>query len=56
VEGLSADALESRLRGLDPPVVARIQDDRVLLDLRTIEPSEDGELTRILTSVGEIPS
>jgi L-seryl-tRNA(Ser) seleniumtransferase len=56
VEGLSADALESRLRGLDPPVVARIQDDRVVLDLRTIEPSEDGELTRILTSVGEIPS
>jgi len=50
VEGLSADALESRLRALDPPVVARIQDDRVVLDLRTISPADDVELTRALLS------
>jgi len=51
VDGVSADALESRLRALDPPVVARIQDDRVVLDLRTIEPSEDEAFGRTLTGV-----
>jgi L-seryl-tRNA(Ser) seleniumtransferase len=51
VDGVSADALESRLRALDPPVVARIQDDRVVLDLRTIGPSEDGDLAHILTHI-----
>jgi len=56
MDWLSADALESRLRSLDPPVVARIQDDRVVLDLRTIEPADDAELTQILTSVGQAPS
>jgi L-seryl-tRNA(Ser) seleniumtransferase len=48
VDGLSADALESRLRALDPPVIARIQDDRVVLDLRTIESAEDAEFVRVL--------
>jgi L-seryl-tRNA(Ser) seleniumtransferase len=51
VEGLSADALESRLRALDPPVIARIQDDRVVLDLRTIAPSHDTELAGLLATV-----
>ena len=49
-EGLSADALESRLRTLDPPVIARIQDDRVVLDLRTVSPADDNELARALIS------
>jgi L-seryl-tRNA(Ser) seleniumtransferase len=40
-EGLSADALEERLRQLDPPIIARIEDDRVVLDLRTVRPEED---------------
>jgi L-seryl-tRNA(Ser) seleniumtransferase len=51
MDGVSADALESRLRALDPPVIARIQDDRVVLDLRTIEPSEDEAFGRTLTGV-----
>ncbi len=51
VDGLSADALESRLRALDPPIVARIQDDRVVLDLRTIEPSEDEAFGHTLAGV-----
>jgi len=41
-EGLSADRIESQLRALETPIVARIQDDRVVLDLRTVLPSEDG--------------
>jgi L-seryl-tRNA(Ser) seleniumtransferase len=40
-EGLSADRIESQLRGLETPIVARIQDDRVVLDLRTVLPDED---------------
>ena len=39
---------ERRLRSGDPPVIARIEDDRVLLDLRTVFPGEEGELGRAL--------
>ena len=35
-DGLTADQIEQHLRTLDPPVIARIQDDRVVLDLRTV--------------------
>ncbi|MDE3154861.1 MAG: L-seryl-tRNA(Sec) selenium transferase [Acidobacteriota bacterium] len=45
--GLSADALEERLRQLDPPIVARIERDRVVLDLRTVLPGQD-ELVGVL--------
>jgi L-seryl-tRNA(Ser) seleniumtransferase len=37
-------ALETRLRHGRPPVLARIQDDRLLLDLRTVLPGEDDAL------------
>lgn len=37
----SATQLEAALRAGTPPVIARIQDDAVLLDLRTVDPSED---------------
>ena len=40
-EDLTATALEARLRGLSPPLIARIVDDRVALDLRTIPPEQD---------------
>jgi L-seryl-tRNA(Ser) seleniumtransferase len=43
-QGLNADALEGRLRQLSPPVIARIQDDRVVFDLRTVFPSQDAAL------------
>jgi len=46
--GWSADALEARLRALNPPIIARIADDRVVVDLRTIEPGEDEELIRLM--------
>jgi L-seryl-tRNA(Ser) seleniumtransferase len=44
IEGLSPDALLTRLRGTDPPIIARIQDDRVLLDLRTVLTDQDERL------------
>jgi len=38
---LSAAALEARLRAADTPIVARIEHDRVVLDLRTVDPADD---------------
>lgn len=38
---LSADEMASRLRQCDPPIVARIEDGRLLLDLRTVFPEQD---------------
>jgi L-seryl-tRNA(Ser) seleniumtransferase len=37
----SADAMVSILRRCDTPIVARISEDRVMIDLRTVQPSED---------------
>jgi L-seryl-tRNA(Ser) seleniumtransferase len=47
-DGLGATALAARLRGLPTPVIARILDDRVVLDLRTIPPESDDQLATLL--------
>jgi L-seryl-tRNA(Ser) seleniumtransferase len=47
-DGLTADGIEQYLRSLDPPVIARIQNDRVVIDLRTVAPDEDSLLTTLL--------
>ena len=39
-----ADAVEARLRSGDPPVIARIDADRLVLDLRTVPPELDAQL------------
>jgi L-seryl-tRNA(Ser) seleniumtransferase len=48
---LTPDALEERLRRLTPPVIARIEGDRVLLDLRTVLPDQDRQLAMLLTAM-----
>ena len=48
---LSAAALEEALRRSTPPVVARILEERVVLDLRTVAPEEESELLDALASV-----
>ncbi|MDP2054175.1 MAG: L-seryl-tRNA(Sec) selenium transferase, partial [Acidobacteriota bacterium] len=48
--GESAAATEAWLRTLDPPVVARIEADRVVLDLRTVLPAQDELLAALLGS------
>ena len=40
-EGSSADQIEQHLRFQDTAIIARIQDDRVVLDLRTVLPADD---------------
>jgi L-seryl-tRNA(Ser) seleniumtransferase len=47
-ERLTADAIETRLRSLEPPVIARIRTDRVVLDLRTVDPAHDDTLTALV--------
>ncbi|HEV7797747.1 MAG TPA: L-seryl-tRNA(Sec) selenium transferase [Pyrinomonadaceae bacterium] len=43
-EQLTADQIEQRLRLSSPPVITRIADNLVLLDLRTVNPDEEAEL------------
>jgi L-seryl-tRNA(Ser) seleniumtransferase len=49
-DGESAVVTEEWLRSLDPPVVARIEHDRVVLDLRTVLPDQDEMLGVLLTT------
>ena len=47
----SADDLSARLRANTPPVIARVEEGRVLLDLRTVFPEQDEVLVEVLNSV-----
>jgi len=49
--GLSAADLATRLRRLEPPVIARVQADRVVLDLRTVDPADDAALVAALSKL-----
>ena len=49
---LSASTLEARLRASDPPIIARIEHDRVVLDVRTILPEQDEAVVRALSALG----
>ena len=48
---LSADELSARLRASTSPVIARVEEGRVLLDLRTVFPEQDTVLVEALNSV-----
>jgi len=47
----SVTELEARLRSLQPPIVSRIENDGVLLDLRTVMPEHDKQLTTLLSDL-----
>ena len=50
---LSADEFASRLRKNDPPIIARVEEGRVLLDLRTVFPEQDEEIGKALQAIGQ---
>jgi L-seryl-tRNA(Ser) seleniumtransferase len=51
-DGMTADQIEQYLRTLEPPIIARIQDDRVVLDLRTVSADEETVLATLLLADG----
>ncbi len=50
---LSAAALEQRLVGGKPPVVARVEDNQLLLDLRTVLPEQEPALAKALSKLAK---
>ncbi|HEX4426913.1 MAG TPA: L-seryl-tRNA(Sec) selenium transferase [Terriglobales bacterium] len=50
-EGLGSNELAARLRASDPPIVARVEDGRVLLDLRTVFPGQDEDVIATLQNI-----
>ncbi len=47
----TANALDERLRAATPPIIARIESDRIVLDLRTVLEDHDDQLAKLLTSL-----
>ena len=50
-EGLSADELAARLRGSQPAIIARVEEGRVLLDLRTVFPEQEAAVLAALNRI-----
>lgn len=48
---LSADELSARLRTSTPPIIARVEEGRVLLDLRTVCPEQDASVATAIASL-----
>jgi L-seryl-tRNA(Ser) seleniumtransferase len=49
-EKFSAEEISIRLRRSNPPIIARVEEGRVLLDLRTVFPEQDGALIQALSN------
>jgi L-seryl-tRNA(Ser) seleniumtransferase len=47
-EKFSAEEISTRLRRSNPPIITRVEEGRVLLDLRTVFPEQDGALIQAL--------
>ncbi|MDQ1445892.1 MAG: L-seryl-tRNA(Ser) seleniumtransferase [Acidimicrobiaceae bacterium] len=41
----------AELRAADPPIIARVVDGRTVLDLRTVDPGDDGALAKVLCAL-----
>ncbi|MGA9815328.1 MAG: L-seryl-tRNA(Sec) selenium transferase [Terriglobales bacterium] len=50
-QGLSADEISSRLRAGNPAIIARVEEGRVLLDLRTVFPEQDENVMAALRAL-----
>jgi L-seryl-tRNA(Ser) seleniumtransferase len=53
VDGLSANAIERRLRAGEPPVIGRIADDAFVMDVRTLQEDEFSLIESALTAILE---
>lgn len=53
-EKMSAATFEENLRLSNPPIIARILEDKVLIDLRTVFESDEEDLLKILTNLSAI--
>jgi L-seryl-tRNA(Ser) seleniumtransferase len=51
-KGLTATELETRLRQHTPPVIARIEEDRLVLDLRTVSSAGEKDMLDALLQIG----
>ena len=51
--GLSADELAARLRANDPAIIARVEEGRVLVDLRTVFPEQDAAVAEALVRISQ---
>ncbi len=49
--GHRADECQARLRQNDPPIIARVEDDRVLFDLRTVFPQQEAALLAAIQKI-----
>jgi L-seryl-tRNA(Ser) seleniumtransferase len=54
-QGLSADRLATLLRTGAPAVVGRIDEDRLMLDLRSVSPRQDQDLVAAFCALGHSP-
>jgi L-seryl-tRNA(Ser) seleniumtransferase len=52
-ESFSADQFATRLRQYDPPVITRVEDGRVLIDLRTVFPEQEPVVLAALKSIAQ---
>ena len=50
-KGLSADELAARLRLSNPPIITRVEEGRVLLDLRTVFPGQDETVVQAISHI-----
>ena len=50
IPSAQSDGVAARLRRGTPPIVARIEDQRVVLDLRTVAPEHDGAIVHALAN------
>jgi L-seryl-tRNA(Ser) seleniumtransferase len=53
-DNVTANELAARLRASDPPVIARVEGGRVLLDLRTVFPEQDEVLSQVLVRAAAV--
>jgi len=52
-KGLSADDMAARLRAFNPSIIARVEEGRVLLDLRTVFPEQDDYIVQALRNLAD---